>query len=114
MEPKPGWTRTNERGRWYFRNANPLSTADAKKKFADARAAGIEELKTFANTRMNISRSPTRVRLQFNGKFRETTIPEFLTEGEQDNIGSENHRRFLAVEKINGDFDTNALDEESH
>jgi len=45
------------------------------------------------------------------GKVTETLIPMFLHEGEKDNKGSENHRRFLAVDAILGNFDTEPTDQ---
>ncbi|MBI3839708.1 MAG: hypothetical protein HY288_17440 [Planctomycetia bacterium] len=95
----------------YIRNY-PFSREDAKKKYAEAVAAGIQQLRAFPP--QNADDDVTVIRLGIKRKETRIEIPEFYGEGEADNnIGSENHKRFLAIEKILGDFDTNALTTEN-
>ncbi|MBI3839475.1 MAG: hypothetical protein HY288_16265 [Planctomycetia bacterium] len=112
MRPNPGWTVTNDTAWSYYRKSSPLSRTDAKKKFTDALAAGIEQLKTFTPKGIIFDPGATVVRVQLNGKLKETVLPEFMNEGEKDDKGSENHRRFLAVKEILGEFETDAFEKQ--
>jgi hypothetical protein len=108
-KPKAGWAVT-KRDQWcYYRKANPLPPDEARRKFAAAVAAGIRDLKTFPPGYAD--GSGTLVGVEVGGKLTETVVPMFLHPGEKDNKGSENHKRYLAVEKILGGFGTDAIEE---
>ena len=107
-KPKNGWT--VHPGLSHFSKANPLSRDEAKEKFQEALAAGIQKLKTFKAGYMD--GGGTEVGIQIGGKLTKTSIPMFLHEDEPDNKGSENHKRFLEVQKIIGKFDADPVEKD--
>lgn len=104
---KPGWTMTKDDDGTVYHKASPLSAEESRKKFADAITAGIAELKTFAADYSD--GGGTLVGIENDGKIKQIVIPMFIHPDEPDNKGSENHKRFLAVQKVIGEFDTNAV-----
>jgi hypothetical protein len=105
-KPKPGWTVAAQKPFTIYTRADPLSKDEATQKFAAALAAGIQELKSFPPGYSD--GGGTLVGIQRNGELTETTVPQFMFPGRADNEGSENHKRFLAVQKAIGDFDADA------
>ncbi|MBI3839707.1 MAG: hypothetical protein HY288_17435 [Planctomycetia bacterium] len=86
----------------------PFSIQEAKTKYSAAMAAGIDQLKSFPP--QHPGGDVTAVTIGIRGQVTTVEIPEFYGKGkENNNIGSENHQRFLAVKKIVDDFDTDAF-----
>lgn len=108
-KPRPGWS-VREEGPWtVYTRVSPYPAAEARKRFREAIAAGIGELRSFR--RGYVDGSGTVAGVGIDGKVTKTVIPMFLREGEKDNKGSENHERFLAVDAILGHFDSDAIAE---
>src|SRR4051812_6934743 len=107
-KPKPGWTATAQKPFTIYSRANPLSKEEATQKFTAALAAGIQELQSFPPGYSD--GGGTLVGIQCSGELMKTTIPEFMFPDRKDNQGSENHKRFLAVQKAIGDFDADAVE----
>jgi hypothetical protein len=105
---KLGWSAREEKPWTVYTKASPYSVEEARQRFRDAIAAGIGELRTFPPGYKDGSGTVSGIRV--DGKLTQTVIPMFLHEGQEDNKGSENHKRFLAVDAILGDFDTNATE----
>jgi hypothetical protein len=92
---KPGWVADPRAASTIYRSLNQ------PQKFREVVAAGIKQLKPF---QMQNARDSVII-VRFEAK--EIEIPEFYGEGPEDHcIGSENHKRFLAVKKIMDEFDT--------
>ncbi len=108
-KPRPGWIAERQSSGACYRKNNPLTAAQTRERFIAALKAGLRELKTFA-TGYNDG-SGIVVGVEVEGKLKETIVPMFLHPEEPNNQGSENHRRFLAVQKALGSFDTFAIDE---
>jgi hypothetical protein len=105
---RPGWSAREEKPWTVYTKASPYSAEKTRQKFAAAIAAGIGELRTFPPGYADGSGTLSGVSV--DGKLTTTVIPMFLHEGQKDNKGSENHKRFLAVDAILGDFDINATE----
>lgn len=103
---RPGWTARAEKSWAIYTKASPFPVEEARKKFDDAVAAGIRELRGFPADYADGGGTVAGVKV--DGKLTETVIPMFLHEGKADNKGSANHKRYLAVEEILGKFDTDA------
>jgi hypothetical protein len=106
--PKPGWTVRTAHPFTYYTKANPLPADEARQKFHAALAAGIEQLKPFESDYHD--GGGTLVGVQRGGKMNTVTIPEFTAPEKPDNAGSENHKRYIAVQKILDGFDTDAVE----
>ncbi len=106
QKTSPGWTAREEKPWTIYTKKSPFPAEEARKKFNDAIAAGIKNLRSFPADYAD--GGGTVAGVEIDGKRTEIVIPMFLHEGKQDNKGSENHDRFLAVEKILGKFDTEA------
>lgn len=89
-----------------YTNTSPYSVEKAREKFHAAIAAGIDKLHTFPPGYAD--GSGTLAGVSLDGKVTTTVIPRFLREGEKDNKGSENHKKFLAIDAILGKFDSDA------
>jgi len=105
---KPGWSAREEKPWTVYTKAPPYSAEETRHKFAAAIAAGIGELRTFPPGYADGSGTLSGVSV--DGKLTTIVIPMFLHEGQKDDKGSENHKRFLAVDAILGDFDINATE----
>jgi hypothetical protein len=81
----------------------------ARRKFRGEIAAGITELRKYPAGYAN--GSGTLLRRKANDRLTETVIPMFVSEGVKDKEGSESQKRFLAVEKIMGQFDTDVTEQ---
>jgi hypothetical protein len=104
---RPGWSVRQEKPWTVYTKTAPYSTEEARRKFTAAIAAGITGLRTFPAGYNDGSGTLSGVSVA--GKLTETVIPMFLHEGEKDNKGSENHKIFLAVDAILGNFDADAI-----
>jgi hypothetical protein len=107
LKVKAGWKIVKEDpnepcDRKEVQRLNPLSQEEAKRRFNEALAAGICDLKTFEMRYTD--GGGTGIGVQINGRLEAKTIPFFVQEY-KDEKGSLNHRRYLAVEKIMSDFD---------
>ena len=107
QKTNPGWSATKVGHFSYYRKADPFPPAVAVAKFHAAISAGIEQLKSFPPGFAD--GGGTLVGIESDGKLKETVIPFFIHPDQPDNENSENHRRYLAVEKVLGDFDTDAV-----
>jgi hypothetical protein len=107
-QPKSGWTVEQDEMWAQYRKADPYPADEVKHKISAALAAGIQQLRTFRPGYRD--GSGTLVGVQVNGNLTETSIPMFIHPGQPDNAGSENHKRFLEIEKILGDFDTKPVE----
>ena len=101
-----GWTAREEKPWTVYTKVSPYSAEATRRKIEGAIAAGIRELRSFPPGYTD--GSGTLVGVRADGKLTQTVIPLFTVEGEKDNKGSENHKRFLAVESILGTFDVDA------
>jgi hypothetical protein len=101
----PRWQMREEKPMTVFYQSNPLAPDEAKARFHAALEAGIADLKTFPPGYYD--GSGTVVGIETDGQLKQTTIPMFLHEGEKDNKGSENEKRFLAVKAAFGTFQGN-------
>jgi hypothetical protein len=103
LTPKDGWTveRQEHRIRFLRRDTYPLAAAHVK--LQQALEAGIARLETFPAAYLD--GSGTRVVVRIDGKERETVIPVFM----DNDKGSRNYRRFMAVSKILDGFDSDAF-----
>jgi hypothetical protein len=108
-KPKVKWSVREEKPYTIYTKVLPYSTDEASLKFSAAIAAGISELRTFSPDYAD--GSGTLVGLSVNGKLTQTVIPMFLHDGQQDNKGSENEKKFLAIDAILGKFDTDATEQ---
>lgn len=101
----PGWQAvTRKAGMLTALKSSVLPPEEAQRRFRAALAAGFTQIRTF----------PSNVR--DGGAFllgysddagdHKTLVPLFLHEGQPDDKGSDNHRRFLAVKSAIGDFDS--------
>jgi hypothetical protein len=108
---KPGWTSESQPPYALYHKSGPLSPDDAQKRFSAALSAGIEFLKTFPAGYKD--GSGTSVGVQRNGKWKQVVVPLFVHPDEPDNKGSENEKRYLAVQRAIGNFDTDAVDQHS-
>ncbi len=100
---KPGWSAREENGWTIYKKTSPFSPEQVRQKYRDAFASGIDEMRTFTPGYVDGSGTPAGVRL--DGKLTQTVIPMFVHDGKTDNKGSENHKKFLAIEAILGNFD---------
>jgi hypothetical protein len=108
QKTSPGWTTRVEKSWTIYVKKSPFTAEEARKKFKDAIAAGIKDLRSFPADYSD--GGGTVAGVEVDGKLTETVIPMFLHEGKKDNKGSENHKRFLSVDKILGKFDTDATE----
>jgi hypothetical protein len=106
---KAGWSACEEKPWTVYTKASPYSAEKTRQKFAAAIAAGISELRTFPPGYAD--GSGTLLGVSVDGKLTQTVIPMFLHERQKDNKGSENHKRYLAVDAILGNFDTDATEQ---
>lgn len=104
LRVRRGWTVKISSDGLYFVRSDVFQGQVAKEKFSRALAAGIHQLKTFRPG--YVDGSGTLVGILIGGKVVETVIPMFLDE----NMGSANHKRFLAVSEVLSYFDTRAYD----
>lgn len=100
---KPGWKVRGSAEHPVYYLLNPLPKAEAKKRLDAALSAGMQKLKTFAPGYYD--GSGTRIGIKTDGKLHEITIPLFIMPGVQDNRGSDNYFRAMAVKKAFGNFD---------
>jgi hypothetical protein len=101
---REGWTMKKEGEGLYFVRRDVFQRQVAKEKFNRALAAGIHQLKTFRPD--YVDGSGTLVGIQIDGAVKETVIPMFLDR----NMGSANHKRFLAVSDLLSYSDRRAYD----
>jgi hypothetical protein len=103
---RPKWTLIRPPSQKYglYRRENPISVADAKAKFAAAITAGVDQLKTVPRT--TIGGSTTSVSFRRNGQVTRILICGFDKEVAENDKGSDNHLRFLELQRILGTFDT--------
>lgn len=95
-KPNPGWNAERNEDGTCYRSDTYLSRAEVKQLYKAAMAAGVKDVKSFPNP---MGDAPVEIVITTDALAR--TIPEFYGEGEEDhNIGSKNHKRFLAVKKI--------------
>lgn len=103
VTPAPGW-RLERQGQWNtYRKDNPYPPEETRQKLKAALDAGILLLRSFPPGYED--GSGTLVGIEAGGRVKQTIIPMFIHPGEKDNQGSENEKRFRAVEKILGGFD---------
>jgi len=100
---KPGWRATTKEVGGdtitSYQKNNYFSSDEAVRLYEAAVVAGIKNVKSFDNPNGNGSGTMITIRNGFH--IESTRVPEFYGEGQEDhNIGSENHKRFLAVKKI--------------
>jgi len=103
---KPGWTVEVKKNDATFTRKNPLSVDEAKEKFKQALDAGIRELKTFKITYNDGGGTLIGVKCKNDERATETIVPMFLKEGAENDNGSENHKRYIKVERVIGAFST--------
>ncbi len=107
--PKKGWTATHD-GQWtVYRRMDVYPPGKVNEMLTAAISAGIERLKSFPPGYSD--GSGTLVGVESSGQVTKIVIPLFLHEVQSNNKGSENHKRYLAVEKAIGEFDTDAMDQ---
>ncbi len=107
-KPRRGWT-VEPQGEWsVYTKTDALARDDARRRFEAAVAGGIDQLKTFPPGYLD--GSGTLVGVQRGQDVKTTVIPLFLHAEQPDNQGSENHQRFLVIEKILGEFDIDAIE----
>lgn len=99
-----GWIMVEKAEGISFIREPALPTAVAREKFQKAFQAGAHLLETFRPD--YVDGEGTVVGTQIDGKTKETVIPMFLDE----NKGTRNHKRFLAVSEILADFDVAAYE----
>lgn len=109
-KPRPGWSARSEKSWAIYTKSSPYRAEEARRKFRAAVAAGIGELRTFPPGYAD--GSGTLAGVVVDGRLTETVIPMFLHEGRENNKGSENHKRFLAVDAILGRFEADATESE--
>ena len=106
LRPKRGWERIMHKfpPRVEFVRKNIYPTDIARKKFKEALAAGIHLLKFFKPG--YVDGSGTRVVIQIKGQRKEIIVPMFMDQEK----GTLNYKRFLAVSKVLGGFDKSAYE----
>ena len=97
-----GWTMVEKGGGMLFIREPAFPANVAREKFQKAFEAGVHLLETFRPD--YVDGEGIVVGTQIDGKTKETVIPMFL----EENRGTRNHRRFLAVSEILADFDVAA------
>jgi hypothetical protein len=107
-KPRAGWTVSTTRPFTFYVKTNPVPVDEAIRRFNGALAAGIALLKSFPPGYTD--GGGTQVGIQTDGQLKEITIPEFIHPDQKDNQGSENHKRFLAVQQVIDGFDTDAVE----
>jgi len=106
---RAGWIAETRESWAIYRRVEPYPKPEVKRMFAAALAAGIRELRTFSPGYND--GSGTLIGLEIGGELKQTVIPMFIHPDEKDNQGSTNHKTYLAVEKILGVFDVDAVEE---
>ncbi|MFQ5989815.1 MAG: hypothetical protein ACE5K9_07865 [Candidatus Methylomirabilales bacterium] len=104
FHPRQGWIIVEKRSGLFFLLEPALPEDIAREKFQKAFEAGIHLLEPFRPD--YVDGSGTLVGIQINGELKEIVIPMFL----DNNQGTRNHKRFLAVSEILAQFDVNAYD----
>ncbi len=103
-KPKPGWEMIRDRDTIRFVHRNAYTPDQARNLFRQAIRAGIRRLKSFRPTKKGAG--GTRVVINLEEKRKEIVIPYFS----ERQKGTTNHRRYLAVSKALGNFDTDAFE----
>lgn len=101
---RDGWRMEQGNKGPYFVRENVYPQNVAKDKFDQALAAGIRLLETFKPD--YVDGSGTLVGVQVDGELKETVVPLFLDQQK----GTANHKRFIAVSKVLAEFDRQAYD----
>ena len=104
LRPRPGWLILVEGGGVTFIRQPAYPEEVAREMFRRAFETGIHLLESFSPDYLD--GEGTLVGSQIDGQLKQSVIPMFL----EKNLGSENHKRFLAVSKILADFDVAAYD----
>ena len=106
LRPKSGWKKVKHQSPPHveFVRKNIYPPDVVRKKIKQALAAGIHLLKFFRPR--YVDGGGTRVVTQIKGRQKEIIIPIFM---DQDK-GTLNHKRFLAVSKVLGGFDKSAYE----
>lgn len=99
-----GWIMVEKAGGMSFIREPAFPAHVAQEKFQKAFQAGAHLLETFRPD--YVDGEGTVVGTQIDGKTKETVIPMFL----EENKGTRNHKRFLAVSEILADFDVAAYE----
>jgi hypothetical protein len=101
---KPGWEMIREGDRVRFVHRSAYTPNQALIMFRNALRAGIRRLKSFRPTKTDAG--GTRLVINLEGKRKEILIPFFTGRYR----GTTNHKRYLAVSKVLGHFDTDAFE----
>jgi hypothetical protein len=101
---RDGWIMVEKAGGVLFLQEPAFPTNVAREKFQKAFGAGVHLLETFRPD--YVDGEGTVVGTQIDGQTKETVIPMFL----EENKGTRNHKRFLAVSQILADFDVDAYE----
>jgi hypothetical protein len=102
--PKKGWTAVRQEHQIRFVRKDIYPREVARAKLQQAVEAGIDHLETF-RPRYHDG-SGTRVVIQINNAQKEIIIPMFMDEDK----GTANYKRFIAVSKVLGGFDADAFE----
>lgn len=100
----PEWEKKGDANNIYFFRENVFPPELARKKLRLSIESGLHLLRTFKPS--YVDGSGTRVGIKTNSGLKEVVIPMFL----DNNKGTKNHKRFMAVSKILGHFDRNAYE----
>lgn len=103
-KPKSGWEMIRERDTIRFVHRNAYTPDEARKLFRKALRAGVRRLRSFKPAKKD--GGGTRVVINLDEKRKDILIPYFPGRLK----GTTNHKRYLAVSRVLGHFDTDAFE----